>query len=101
LGIITVVKWTLLKVQTENITLKSLIISPQIIPTHQISHICINNIPKEINILTVKNKLKRNRLEKYLECESNAQKDKRARKCQKLARNHSLEAKGRLFGGIG
>jgi hypothetical protein len=34
---------------------------------------------KKINILTVKNKLKRKRQEKYLECEINAQKDKEER----------------------
>jgi hypothetical protein len=37
------------------------------------------NIPKEINILTVKNKPKRKGQEKYLECEINAQKDKQGR----------------------
>jgi hypothetical protein len=31
---------------------------------------------KKINILIVKNKLKKKRQEKYLECEINAQKDK-------------------------
>jgi hypothetical protein len=39
----------------------------------------LNSIPKEINILTVKNKLKRKRQEKYLECEINAQNDKEGR----------------------
>jgi uncharacterized phage-associated protein len=39
----------------------------------------LNNIPKKINILTVKNKLKRKGQEKFLECEINAQKDKQGR----------------------
>jgi hypothetical protein len=41
-------------------------------------HIIISTtFQKKINILTVKNKLKKKRPEKYLECEINAQKDKK------------------------
>jgi hypothetical protein len=37
-----------------------------------------NNIPKRYKYFnSLKNKLKRKRLEKYLECEGNAQKDKK------------------------
>jgi hypothetical protein len=52
-------------------------ISSQIIPIWQkYAFYYLKNIPKEINILTVKIKLKRKRLEEYLECQINAQKDK-------------------------
>jgi len=64
-------------------------ISSQIIPMWQIyAFYYLKNIPKVINILTIKKKLKRKRLEEYLECEINAQKDKegsdKAKSTQKI-----------------